>query len=428
MRTTPFIDVWRDVISLHGLDPLKEVSPDLTRSISRYINKRVDYICKIWPWPEWLLTEERAFRPVWNANDQYLRTSITDGNPDEIFYIPNTTYYKVLSSAGGDPPVGTLPTDTAYFEELSPVDTFIAYDQRCKRSIGMVLGIYIQDPRVSCNGSNCQLDFRPSERGIDVPCGTGPTVFIHYKMPTPQFEIIPYVVGKTYAKGDIVFDHTVGECFQALSQTNALPADTFFWRRVPFLDAWKGYVVEGAFTDSLMQPDPGETTASPYEVQAKQLMVQYHTEAAEQEIRSEIDVLSAQGQKFYWGYSKPYYFGWCHSQPWNGGTVSTLTDACEDELGWVYPTPTSVPQVAWQYYNQVVALRASTATPALDQIVTRNLMTGSLAQIVIVESGSRTFMQWELVTGPADTADPNGQVQPLDYDANNNYKHWSRLQ
>lgn len=430
MRTTQIIDVWREVISLHGIDPLKEVSPDLARSVMRCINKRVDYACKIWPWPEWLLTEERSFRPVWNQNDQYLRVSITDGQPDEVFYIPNTTYYKVLGSAGGDPPVGTLPTDTAFFEELTPVDTFIAYDQRCKRSIGQAIGIYSQNPRVYNNGSNCPIDFRPSERGIDVPCGTGPTVFIHYKMPIPQYTIIPWVPGKFYDRGNLALDPTVGECFQATAPNNAIPSDTSFWRRVPFLDKWMGYVTEGAFVDSMMDKDQGATATSPYDVQAKQLLVQYHTAAAEQEIGSEIDVLSSQGQKFYWYYAKPRYYGygWCCSQPWSGGTVSTLTDVCEDELGWVYPAPPSVPQVAWQYYNQVVALRASTATPSLDQVVTRNLLLGSLAQIVIVQQGARTYRMFELVTGPAALNDPDGQVQPLDYDANNNDKHWSSLQ
>src|SRR4030095_5280321 len=108
------------------------------RALVGHINERVRKICKAWRGPEWELTEERAFRQVWNSNHQYLRQSPVDGKPDEVFYIPTGMYYQVRKEAVADPPVGIPPTNTLYFLVLSYVDSFIAYDQGCRRSIGFV--------------------------------------------------------------------------------------------------------------------------------------------------------------------------------------------------------------------------------------------------------------------------------------------------
>jgi hypothetical protein len=432
MKTVPFRKVFDYTVELHGRNPEAELSPDLARALVSHINRRVRLACQPWPWPEWQLTEERAFRQVWHADAQYLRVSLVDGHPDEVFYIPDTSYYTVNPDAAADPPPGTSPAGSPsigsgnssdFFLKLDLVDPFIAYEQTCKRSIGMVLGVYQHNPRSAadscCNGA---LNFMPSEKGIDV-CGCGPTVFITYKMPVPRYTITPYVVGKVYSKGDIVFDHASSEVFQALTATAFVPPTESVWRRVPFPETWLEYVCQGAFADSLMEFDQGGNT----EAQAKVVLSQYANAKAEKSIQTEIDALMAQGQKFRWNWPRPYSSCWCYSQPWSGGTVSTLTDACEDELGWVYPTPTVTPGVVYRYYNKVVALRAVTAQPSLDQIATRYLFDDSIAQIKINWQGVPTFMTWTIVNGPAGPSDPNGEVRPLDYDAVNNDKHWLRL-
>jgi len=424
MRTVPFKSVFDRAVGLYDFDPRTQIPSEFANSLVEHINRRVRTICQVWPWPEWILTEERAFRQVWNANHQYLRASITDGQPDEVFYIPNTTYYRVRSDAIGDPPVGTIPsTGTDYFEVISPVDTFIAYDQVCKRAIGTVLGIYKRDPRVPTGSNNGLYRFMPSERGIDVSDAGGPTVFINYKMPVPRYTITPYVSGKVYPKTEIVFDPTIGECFQALTNTNTLPSNTDAWRRIPFPEVWENYVCWGAFSDCLMESKKEGNT----NIQERIALSQNAGNKAEGYIRSEIDNLYAQGQKFFYNVYRGPIGSWCYSQPWSGGTVSTLTDVCDDELGWIYPTPSITPQVSWRYYNLIVALRLSDASPSLDQISTRYLLPDSLAQIVITEGTERTPMTFILEAGASDPLDPNGQVNPIDYNASTNSKHWRRL-
>jgi len=38
-----------------------------------------------------------------------------------------------------------------------------------------------------------------------------------------------------------------------------------------------------------------------------------------------------------------------------------------------------------------------------------------------------SLQNWKLVVGAADPTDPNGQVVPLDYNAETNNKHWAKM-
>jgi hypothetical protein len=421
MRTRRFIDVFNRVIRLLGRDPLSEVDQNVSRPVIEHINERVRFVCQSWRWPEWELTEERAFRQVWNPNHQYLRVS-AQGKPDEVFYIPTTSYYTVNIGAAGDPPIGTLPTDPAYFTHLDKINTYVAYDQTCKRAIGMVLSVFPLNPSCGSNGSG--LRFHPSERGIDVCNPSGPTVFITYKMPVPEYTIVPYAVGKTYEKGEVRLDPTIGEVFQALAPNTALPSDSNYWRRVPFLDQWLGYVSHGAFANCMTEYTQGGAD----EIQANVALAQLSEDRALNYLQGEVDALGTQGQKLQYTTCRRSGF-WCDSQPWGGGSVTTLTDVCDDELGWIYPTPMPIPSVVWQYRPDIIALRAVSATPALDEIATRSLMSTSVVEIIIFPLGEtiRSRQTWELIDGPANPADPNGEVAPLDYDNVNNDKHWYRV-
>jgi hypothetical protein len=349
MRSIPFKTVFDKVVRLHGRDPRQPLSSDLAGAVVDHINDRVHTIAQGWRWPEWEITEERAFRQIWNAENQYLRRSLVDGRPDEVFYLGSTFdvatgtlgtdsgYYRVLSTALGDPPIGTLPTDTNYWVGIDPfTDTYISYDQGCQRSIGIVRGVYKGNP---CCGSNGVLNYMPTERGISVCGSANPTVFIKYSMPIPSYTMTPYVVGKTYARGSVVFDPTTGECFQAIASTTAVPTNVTFWRWIPFLDVWSDYAGKGAFADSLMEFDQGGNA----ELQAKMVLNQYWSQQADDGLQAEVDALVTQGQKLQWSFCKRTTGCMCESETWSGGTVTTLTDECKDGLGWVYPTQPVTP-------------------------------------------------------------------------------------
>jgi hypothetical protein len=290
------------------------LSSDLSNALVDHINDRVATICQGWLWPEWVITEERAFRPVWGSTEQYLRVSLTDGLPDEVFYLGDAYvvggdfgtgygYYRVLADAPSDPAVGLVPTDTNYWEAIDPVDTFIAYDQRDRRAIGMVLNVYGSNPRVPTGSMNGSRKFFPSEKGIDVP-GGGSTVFVTHKMPVPEYTMTPYVVGKSYVRGDVVFNPATGECYQATTTTVVVPTNFDDWNFIPFLSAWQDYVTKGAFADSLMEFDQGGNG----ELQAKMVLNQYWNQSADDALQSEVDALTVQGQRLTWNFCRDHTY------------------------------------------------------------------------------------------------------------------------
>ena len=333
MRITPFKNVVDSIIRLHGRDPRENLTSDIARTLVDHFNSRVRTIWHGWRWPEWEITEERAFRPIFDSTEQYLKVSTENGLPDEVFYLgdnfvdggdftDNYGYYVVKSDAPSDPPIDSKPTDTVYWEALDPVDTFIQYDQRDRRPIGEVLGVYSCDPRTPTGRKLRPSNYTPSEKGIDVSCVGVPTVFVTHKMVCPKYSLLPFAVGRTYFRGEVVFNPDDSECYEAIRDTTQVPVDVTVgddWIHVPFLDVWEDYVVSGVFADSLMEFDQGGNG----ELQAKMVLVQYWNQNADDALQAEVDALSMQGQKLQWRFCRNKG-NCCQSQPWTGGMVSLI--------------------------------------------------------------------------------------------------------
>jgi len=323
MRTQKFQRIFDRVVRQLGRDPLARIPQDMSRAILEHVNERVETIYAAWDWPEWQVTEERAFRQIWNSSKQYKRVSTATGQPDEVFYLgagyvtggdfgTGSGYYKVLSTAATDPPVGTVPTNTTFWVPLSPVDDFIDYDQPCRRPIGRVLAVYASkpDPCCDCEG----LRFRPSYRGLEV-CGTGSaTIFITYLLPQPVYTIIPFVDGRQYNRGDVVFDPDTGECFQAFETTTTPPNNATFWGWVPFLEKWATFVVQGTFADCLGEFDQGGND----DIQSKLVISQRAEGKANDALQARIDELTAQGQILKYSFCRRLC--WCESLAFTGET------------------------------------------------------------------------------------------------------------
>ena len=416
-----------------GRDPLAEVPQDMARGILEHINERVETIHQAWDWPEWTVTEERAFRQVWNSGHQYKRASDIDGLPDEVFYLgdgfipggdfgDNHGYYRVIISGITDPPIGTLPSDDTYWELMDePIDSYVAYEQVCRKSIGRVMGVYRGNPRLNgCGGSG--LMFKPSQFGIDVRGCGNETVFLTYMMPLPVYTIVPRVVGKTYVFGDVVFYPTTGECYRALDTTTNVPTNTTDWAIIPFLEKWATFVVQGAFADCLWEFDQGGND----DLQAKAAIAAKAEEKANKAFEARLDELAAQGQVLKYSFCKAKCGCWCESVAFSGGAVTTLTEECEGG-GPEFPPPPPVTACDTSYHSEIVAILTADGTPSLEELdTTSRRITCTLISIVIVVSGSPEVQQWRLDSGAADGGD-DGQVAPADYDATSNNKHWVKV-
>ncbi len=80
-----------------------------------------------------------------------------------------------------------------------------------------------------------------------------------------------------------------------------------------------------------------------------------------------------------------------------------------------------VPVVGATYYWWIIALRDD--PNSLESVATIRLATSQLIIIVIDLSES----VWRLDAGSADIDNPDGEVQPLDYDIGINNRHWVKV-
>ncbi len=108
--------------------------------------------------------------------------------------------------------------------------------------------------------------------------------------------------------------------------------------------------------------------------------------------------------------------------------MNELTDVCESNAGWIYwnpPPPVSACDTTFHY--EIVAILTADGTPSLEGLnTTSRAITCTLIRIVIEVDGSDEAQSWQLDAGPADPDDP-GDVEPADYDATNNDKHWTKV-
>lgn len=302
-----------------------DFSKDIARQYTAFGNRHLKNSWEMFDWPELNITEERAFRNIWNSTKQFLRSDAGTA-AGQLFYIPNMTYYDVRASAVIDPPVGTLPTNTTYFTptDLTTFERYIAYQQTCQREIGELMGIYHSNPNLwrPCWNVPC-ISYKPNEKGIQVRT-SNPTVFVRYRVPPSVFTSEPWSQTSSYLKGHIVFWNSDGNCYKARQNVppGHIPSVTTYWSLVQLPDFLAQYValkIAGNASEDV-------ATRGAYDNEA--LLV----------LSREVDKRIEQGQKwptYNLGFINRYHrYDWIESLPWCGSsTVTTLTDTCYDEDG-----------------------------------------------------------------------------------------------
>jgi hypothetical protein len=246
-----------------------------------------------------------------------------EGLQDELYYSTDGKYYRVKSSAPGDPPVGTLPTDTTYFEPIDVSDRYILLDQVNQTPIGDVITIFDTDPRLEQYHYAQKLPFRPTEREITLTwAGTGPTVWVLFRINPSEFTGIPFVTGKTYALGDRILHPTDGECYSALmnAPTGDPTAQPAQWAKIPFPAFMRKYVVAGAYADGLRETNVNQP--DPVKLQIQNTKVQMADAEADAYLQQEVDRLIVQGQVFRYGQHRPTSFSAQYNPIFIGSTAA----------------------------------------------------------------------------------------------------------
>jgi len=291
-RTVTFRSVLDAITRRHGLEPDWADSPgNRARAITEHINERVNTAWVFWDWPETLVLEERAFRPTWDTLVAYSAGA-------EVYYPPDMTYHRAI---GGTTP-GQAPTDLTAWEAISITDAFIPLDAPGQTSIGTVFGVYSTNPReIACYSAPAEpfkLLYRVSQEGIDIGCGHGGTVWIHFQIAPPEFSAVPYATGHSYKKGDVRYFPATEECYKAMVDTTNDPT-TADWQIQSMPAFLAAYVKEGAYGDGLRESDPDQK--DPVMLQIRNTKVAMAEQKADGFITSEADRLIAQGEIHYHG-------------------------------------------------------------------------------------------------------------------------------
>jgi len=449
MRTVPYKTVFEGILRRAGMDPRGDaVASDTGLAIGQHASARVRRAWFLWEWPEWTVVEERAYRQVWNDSRQFYVENL-EGKPDEVFYCPNCAthslegagYYRVKEDGPGNPPIGIPPTDETFWEPFTP-DTYVAYDQICRRRIGEVLDVYSANPDVVKPPPS--LLHQPTQKGIQIYDASGLlTVFIKYLIPAEQFTTFPYIPNRTYLRGEIVYVASAGECYQAIR--TALEKDPVsevgYWRQCLFPEVLAEYVKAGVYCDLLRETDTSDER-DPVMLQLRGQKAAMADQEAEDEINRQINRLQAQGQHYQYlpfGVAVRQAIGaagaLCSTPGYvlqgggpdygpitpTGNGSTTITDQCETEWGYLPPVPVEPsPSVIYEYHEEVVSELAP--EPSVAGVPTLGKLPGS----VIVTSFGNQSRSYKIMTGTKDPADP-GQIEPHDYNAITNPRYYQRI-
>jgi hypothetical protein len=316
LRTSKFKSVYESILRRHGLDPLVQTEHDVLRAVCEHINNRCETAWGYWEWPQLTLIQQRAFRTTWTNTTQFYKVN-AEGVADELYYPVDTLYYRVKAAAPTNPPVGTVPTNTTYFETFSLSDRYILMDQPNQTPIGEAIAVFDTDPRINQYHYASKIPFRPNEREISITwAGSGPTCWLFFKIPASEFTMVPYMTGKAYAQGDAVFHPGDGECYRAnqASPTGDPTAQPTQWTKVPFPSIFRRYVVAGAYADGLRETDPSEN--DPVKLQIRNSKAKDADAEAKELIEQEIDGLIQQGQTYRYGEFNPVRWWRSHSRYW----------------------------------------------------------------------------------------------------------------
>jgi hypothetical protein len=225
MRVVSFKSVLEGVATRLGLEPSVNLERPQAAALTEYIQDKLEDAWELIPWPEWTIVEERQFRHDFSDTTSYVVGA-------EIYYETEDKYYQCILDS-----TGNLPTDTAFWEEATELDQYVARDQFWEDTqIGAVWAVYRDDPRDFRNP--IKVGWWMSSNGIQIMSTALTKVWIEFGLHPPRFTSSEWDSEETYAEDDIVYYPITGQCYVALGPgANHVPTDTAFWdlQRFPYI-------------------------------------------------------------------------------------------------------------------------------------------------------------------------------------------------
>lgn len=244
MRTVTLKSVIDGVAQLMGIPPA--TLPDEDRGMfCEFITQRVDTAWKYDWFPEWLLTEQRAYRDDWSASLTYAANA-------EV-YFPTDGKYYAANSAPNNPVAGDSPASApAKWTELTGYAKYIARDQTGKTVIDGVKRLCLRDPRLNITNPG-EIEHGEDDRGIIPSRRAGATVWVQFQTLPPVYSVTPWAIAENNLAGDVRYRANTGDCYIALAaNVGQVPEQTAaYWRKQPVPALLASYLKQGAYANAL---------------------------------------------------------------------------------------------------------------------------------------------------------------------------------
>lgn len=200
-RHVKFAKLLEPAVQLCGLD-YANLPTTLAQCFAAWLEARVEEAWMLTQWPDTLVLEERGFRPRFSLATVYSINA-------EVYDPASGLYFRAIAdSFNGEP-----AEDGAYWEEFTPTDRTIAFDEENETAIGEVLHVWKHDPRTVT--APAPVNFWSTADSAILEPGSGASVWVQFRRPAPRFTAALYDAGTTYAEGDVVYRAGSGDCFLA---------------------------------------------------------------------------------------------------------------------------------------------------------------------------------------------------------------------
>jgi hypothetical protein len=236
MTTVTFATVWAGILGLLEKPVGTVLDATYEALLVGWVNQRAREGWNHGLWPELLVMEARAFRPIWSA-------LVTYAGGDERYLAVTDKYYVALQASLNKDPA----TETTYWREMTgaELDPYLPWLPADLAPLGTVKWVG-QNDRVRYADRPYSFDHVVSSRGLEViGSGIGTKVWVQHRPPPNRYSRTVLGDGEQPTLGQVVLS-THGECYQATRQNGA---DTWTWMYFPaFL---QGFVEQGVLANDL---------------------------------------------------------------------------------------------------------------------------------------------------------------------------------
>jgi len=131
------------------------------------------------------------------ADDYDVATAYEVG--DQVYYALTDRVYQCIAIS-----TGNAPTDTDYWAELIPFNSYVAYDQPGKTAFDDCLGAFPEDPRIRADARVQPLTADLSAEGVQI-LEEVPSAWLVLRLRPPQLTGETWSATATYAVGEQVY-------------------------------------------------------------------------------------------------------------------------------------------------------------------------------------------------------------------------------